>query len=205
MLVQISSGQGPLECQIAVKMLFESLYKEFKHIEKVSEIKSEDLGANKDCYKSITFKTTSAEIEENIKNLEGTIQWICESTIRPNHKRKNWFIDLSVLEEAQDINFENNYKIEFMHCGGKGGQNVNKVETGVRVTHIPTGLTTTCTEERNQLQNKKKAIDKIEKQLKELEKQSKAEQLNNSWKEHYTLERGNPTRVYKGERFKLVK
>ena len=49
MLVQISSGQGPLECQIAVKMLCESLYKEFKHIEKVSEIKSEDLGANKDC------------------------------------------------------------------------------------------------------------------------------------------------------------
>lgn len=199
MIVQISAGQGPLECQIAVKKLFESLKSEYKNIEKISEIKSNEIGATKDCYKSITFKT-----KLDLSNLEGTIQWICESPIRPHHKRKNWFVDVSILEEVQEIITEGNYKIETMHCGGKGGQNVNKVETGVRVTHIPTGLVTVCTEERNQLQNKRKAIEKIEKQLKELQEQEKAKQINNNWKEHYTLERGNPVRVYKGNNFKLI-
>lgn len=200
MLIQISAGQGPLECQIAVKKLFESFKSEYKDIEKISEIKSSDIGATKDCFKSITFKTNL-----DLSSLEGTIQWICESPIRPHHKRKNWFVDISILDEVQEIKTEGNYKIETMHCGGKGGQNVNKVETGVRVTHIPTGLVTTCTEERNQLQNKKRAIEKIERQLKEMQEGLVAKNINDGWKEHYTLERGNPVRVYKGTNFKLVR
>jgi peptide chain release factor len=55
----------------------------------------------------------------------------------------NWFVDVSVIPEMQEINRNKEYKFERFHCGGNGGQNVNKVETGVRLTHIPTGIIVT--------------------------------------------------------------
>ena len=53
---------------------------------------------------------------------------------------------------------EKDVRTDIFLNGGKGGQNVNKVETAVRMTHLPTGVTVTCRDERSQLQNKKKAI-----------------------------------------------
>ena len=146
MLVQISSGQGPQECQLAVGLLLRSLKREFPDIEVVS-LKQ---GAGKDCYTSAMFRT-----ENDLSMLEGSILWICKSPYRPNHGRKNWYVDISIIPEAEVISKEADYKIETLHSGGHGGQNVNKVETGVRVRHIPTGITVTCTEERSQYMNNK--------------------------------------------------
>ena len=67
---------------------------------------------------------------------------------------------------------ENDLKIDYFHSHGAGGQNVNKVETAVRVTHIPTGLVVVCQDERSQLQNKKRALENIEKRLKERSEQA---------------------------------
>ena len=60
---------------------------------------------------------------------------------------------------------ENDLKIDIFHASGAGGQNINKVETAVRITHIPTGLTITCQDERSQLKNKKRALETLEKRL----------------------------------------
>ena len=60
---------------------------------------------------------------------------------------------------------ENDLKIDIFHASGAGGQNVNKVETAVRITHIPTGLTVTCQDERSQLKNKKRALETLEKRV----------------------------------------
>lgn len=62
---------------------------------------------------------------------------------------------------------ENDLKIDVFHSHGAGGQNINKVETAVRVTHLPTGLVVVCQDERSQLKNKKRALETIEKRLKE--------------------------------------
>lgn len=91
--------------------------------------------------------------------------------------------------------------IETLHSGGHGGQNVNKVESGVRVRHVPTGITVVCTEERSQYMNKQKAIKRIQEQLQRWEKEAHAQNLNTAWKEHNRIVRGNPVRVYEGERF----
>lgn len=196
MLVQISAGQGPEECQIAVGKLFESLKKEFLDLELISARE----GRKKNYFYSILFET-----ENDLSFLQGSVLWICKSPIRENHKRKNWFIDVSIIPEKETISKEEDYKIEKFHCGGKGGQNVNKVETGVRIIHIPTGITVTSTEERSQFMNKQKAIKRLQGILIALEQENNAKQTNQAWKEHYELVRGNPVRTYEGINFKLKK
>ena len=62
---------------------------------------------------------------------------------------------------------EKDVKIDLFHSGGAGGQNVNKVETAVRVTHIPTGTVVTCQDERSQLANKRRAMENLAKRLSE--------------------------------------
>ena len=160
---------------------------------------------------SILFQT-----EQDLSGLEGSIQWVCRSPYRPNHKRKNWFVDVSVISEAENIRKdtsmprcgekevykENEIRFERFHCGGKGGQNVNKVETGVRLIHIPTGITVTSTSERSQYANKKDALSKLNAILGQMELEEKKKQTNSAWQEHTKIVRGNPVRVYEGMDFK---
>lgn len=99
---------------------------------------------------------------------------------------------------------EKDIKFERFHCGGNGGQNVNKVETGVRLIHIPTGIAVTSTAERSQLQNRKDAMNKLMAKLAEAQMREKAKQTNIAWKQHTQIIRGNPVRVYEGMGFKRV-
>lgn len=195
MLLQISSGQGPVECELAVAKLAKELEKELN-----AEIIEKRYSRFSDGYISVLM-----ECKEDVSFLEGTVQWICKSPIRPNHKRKNWFVDISIIPEVESVNMDKNIRFERFHCGGNGGQNVNKVETGVRLIHIPTGIAVKSTAERSQLQNRKEAMRKLMAKLAEKNKNLQAKQTNEAWQQHTQLVRGNPVRVYKGEKFKRVK
>ncbi len=72
---------------------------------------------------------------------------------------------------------ENELKIDVFHSHGAGGQNINKVETAVRVTHIPTGITVVCQDERSQLKNKKRALETIGKRLRERTEQAEKKRI----------------------------
>ena len=94
MIVQISAGQGPSECQLAVAKLFEALKREYGDLELLSDTK----GYEKGCFDSIRFRT-----EQDLSSLEGTVLWICRSPFRKNHKRKNWYVDVSIIPELTEI------------------------------------------------------------------------------------------------------
>lgn len=196
MIVQLSSGQGPGECELAVTKLFESLQKEYPDIELLSAHSARTKG----CNTSILFST-----ERDLTELEGSIQWICRSPYRPNHKRKNWFVDVSIIPEVENVCKDQDVRFERFHSGGKGGQNVNKVETGVRLIHIPTGIAVTSTSERSQYANKKDALNKLNAILEQREDAEIKKQVNSAWREHTRIVRGNPVRVYEGMEFKRKK
>lgn len=113
-------------------------------------------------------------------------------------------MDVSVIPEWNQIPKDEDIRWERFHSSGKGGQNVNKVETGVRLVHIPTGITVTSTAERSQYLNKRDAIQKLNAHLQFLEIEEMKKQKNSAWREHNRIIRGNPFRIYEGEKFKLV-
>ena len=198
MIIQLSSGQGPAECELAVGRLFEELKKEYPDIKMLSSHVSRY--SKEGCYTSILFYT-----EYDLSGLEGTVLWICKSPYRENHKRKNWYVDVSIIPEAEESAEDAQIRFERFHCGGKGGQNVNKVETGVRLTHIATGISVTSTAERSQYLNRKKALTKLNAILQQKEQDNHQKQADSAWREHNRIIRGNPVRTYQGKGFKLVR
>jgi peptide chain release factor len=195
MKIQISSGDGPVECEIAVSKFLESLRKEFPSI---VVIKSSP-GRVKDSLKSALISS-----EEDLSSLEGTILWISQSPVRANHKRKNWYVDVSVAKELSDKKGFDLKDVEFQTflSGGKGGQNVNKTETGVRAIHRPTGASVVSTEERSQKRNKDIAVKRLRENLEKERREEKQKIISENRLEHTKIERGNPLRTYVGEDFK---
>lgn len=193
MILQISSGQGPAECELAVSKLYDALKREYPDITMLS------------CHKSrLSGGCTSILLsaQSDLSELEGSIQWICKSPFRPKNKRKNWFVDVSIIPEARRISREQEIRFERFHSGGNGGQNVNKVETGVRLVHIPTGINVTSTSERSQLANRRDAMNKLNAILEQKEAEERQKQVKTAWQEHTRIVRGNAVRVYEGMEFK---
>ena len=192
MRVQISSGQGPAECGLAVGLFYRQLQKEGRDIRLIQSVRAKG-GKG---YSSILFET-----EEDMRELEGSVLWICRSPFRPKHRRKNWFIDVSVLEQLPDTQGDMKLRFETFRSKGKGGQHVNKVETGVRVIHVPTGISVVSTEARSQHMNKKLAMNRLCDILADMELANRRREKELAWMEHTRLERGNPVRVYEGMDF----
>ena len=149
-------------------------------------------------FQSITFEVENAE--NFIDNWNGSIQFIAKSKFRPNHKRKNWFIGVFEIENFFELKVdEKDLEFQTMRSSGNGGQNVNKVNSAVRVTHLPTKIQVVAMDSRSQLENKKLAIERLKLKILELNAKKSSEQKQNQWMNHLQLERGNPKKILKDE------
>lgn len=193
MVYQISSGQGPAECELGVAKLLAYLQNNYD----VSVLETSP------GYYEGTFRSARFFTEDDLSRFVGSVKWICHSPYRPEHKRKNWFIDFSPCTVAQSEKFDAEQVVfETFRSGGKGGQNVNKVETGVRAIYLPAGIAVVCTEERSQHANKQKAVARLREIISQSNQQKKAAEKTNNWRCHTSLERGNAGVQFEGLSFK---
>jgi peptide chain release factor 1 len=107
---------------------------------------------------------------------------------------------VAVLPKAEEVDISINpedIKVDIFHSGGAGGQNVNKVATAVRMTHIPTGMVVVCQDERSQLQNKVKALSVLRTRLLDIERQKQEAQITSDRRSQVgTGERAEKIRTY---------
>ena len=212
MQMLITSGRGPRECELAV-----GLYLEFflgRHpgaalISTQGEWIHRLEGRPVRAYKSLTLEVPEAEAVE-----EGMVKWVCPSPLRPHHGRKNWFIEVAVVRAeglapaipAAGLDpgrpDRKLVRLETFRSPGQGGQNVNKVETGVRAVHLPSGLTAASVTARTQGRNRKLALARLAEMIK-AHNQGRDDQLTEAgWRHHDRLIRGQAFAVFTGPDFK---
>jgi len=152
---------------------------------------------------SVTFMIEGIELERFLEKWLGTILWIGVSLFRKNHKRKNWYVGVFELTSniIEEVN-EKNFKFQYMRSKGAGGQHVNKVSSAVRATCPKTGISVSVMDTRSQHQNKKIAISRLKEKLYTYQFEQLSKDVEEEWKNHTNIRRGNPIRVFKGSDFK---
>ena len=195
--IQITAGRGPVECARVVTLVARELLKTIPSIQ-LSDCEPHNQVDG--CFMSMTFTTTELIPQSIVNDWQGTILWrSTKNPYRPGHKRSNWFVGINFFEEVELPHIdESDIVYETCRSGGKGGQNVNKVETTVRATHIPTGLSVKCSDERSQSQNKTLARERLLLKIRQLNEKALAESQSRQWSNHDSLERGNPVKKFSG-------
>jgi peptide chain release factor len=161
--LQITAGRGPEECCWVVFQLTKHLLLEAKQEGLRARLIETVAGDRPKTYRSALIVLEGNEADALIKRYVGTVQWIGTSMFRPTHKRKNWFVGVSILTPFSEKEWDlKEICTETMRASGAGGQHVNKTETAVRVTHTRTGLTAVSQVERSQYLNKKLALARLQ-------------------------------------------
>ncbi|RNA61199.1 peptide chain release factor H [Chryseobacterium nematophagum] len=202
-LIQITSGRGPLECQWVVAKVLKVFLEEAKNNNIEYEIIHREKGDENLTLKSVTILLKGKELSEFLKTWLGSVCWNGKSTFRKLHKRSNWFIGVFELEGLNKVNFnEKDIQIQTTRSQGSGGQNVNKVNTAVRATHIPTGQSVFVQDSRSQLENKKLSIIRLKEKVMAIYIEQLEKRMQETWTNHLQVQRGNPSRTFSGTDFK---
>ncbi len=201
--IQISAGRGPAECAWVVAQVLKAFMTWTKQAGFMVEVISRSTGPEAGTLNSCLVKVSGMGITEVLTAWEGTIQWIGKSPYRKFHKRKNWFVGVSIFEKTDQIAFnENDLVFSTFRASGPGGQHRNKVETAVRVVHKPTNISVTASDSKSQMQNKKAALAKMKLAMEQHQIELLQARVDEQWREHLSLQRGNPVKVFEGRSFK---
>lgn len=198
--IQFTAGRGPEECNQACKKIVNIFVKECEKLNIILNCIDVQEGEE---YGYMSVMLASPDDLNELKNKwEGTIKYICtKNAIRPNHKRKNWFVGCKFYEyKDNEVKLDlKDVRIDTMRASGAGGQHVNRTESCVRLVHIPTGITVICQAERSQIRNREIGLQILKSKIAEYNKTGQLEDQREKWLNQIQLERGNEVLTFKGE------
>lgn len=208
-IVTIHSGAGGTEACDWVSMLFRmySMWcdKNGYKIEVMDIQPGDEAG-----YKSVTFLVDGERAYGYLKSENGVHRLVRISPFDANKRRHTSFASVSVLPEIKDDDVEveidpSEIRIDTYRASGAGGQHVNKTDSAVRITHIPTGIVVTCQNERSQHKNKAYAMKILKSKLYQLEQEKKKREIEQLEGEKKKIEWGSQIRSYVLHPYKMVK
>lgn len=207
-LLEIHSGAGGTEACDWADMLFRMylryLEKNGFKYEVLSYLDGDEVGL-----KSASIKVNGSYAYGYLKGEKGVHRLVRLSPFDANHKRHTSFASVDVTPEFDsDIDIkidEKDLKIDVYRASGAGGQHINRTESAVRITHLPTKIVVTCQNERSQLQNKETCMNVLKGKLKLLELEKQAKEMNDIKGESSITSFGSQIRSYVMHPYSMVK
>ena len=207
-IITIHAGAGGTEAQDWADMLYR-MYKMYAEKSGYKTMVLDVLSGDEAGLKSVTFEVAGDNAYGFLKAEKGVHRLVRISPFDSNARRHTSFASVEVMpkiEEKPNIEIRSeDLKIDTYRSSGAGGQHVNKTESAIRITHIPSGIVVACQVERSQVQNKERAMQMLYSRLAEKEEREEMEKLASIRGEVKKIEWGSQIRSYVFCPYTLVK